>query len=85
VTDQEKAVEGEVVGRAAVVRLLASYGDRPVADVGERIDSLELAWLLHQVEQRYDLVLDLSDADLGRMSTVEVAVTVLRQAIGAHR
>ncbi|MFD1075285.1 hypothetical protein [Longispora fulva] len=61
--------------------MLASYGNRPVEAVAERIDSLELAWLVHQVEQRYDVELDLSDDSLGRMSTVDSAVDVLREAL----
>ncbi|WP_412544328.1 hypothetical protein R8Z50_08220 [Longispora sp. K20-0274] len=61
--------------------MLASYGNRPVEAVAERIDSLELAWLVHQVEQRYDVELDLSDESLGRMSTVDNAVDVLREAL----
>src|SRR5947199_334945 len=44
---------GALPGRDDVVAMLASYGDRPATAVRERIDSLELAWLVHQVEQRY--------------------------------
>jgi len=65
--------------RADVVGMLASFGDRDPAAVGERIDSLELAWLVHQVEQRNGVTLDLSDEDLIRMSTVSEAVEVLRR------
>ncbi|WP_344616363.1 hypothetical protein [Dactylosporangium salmoneum] len=57
--------------------MLATYGDRQPEDVGEGIDSLELAWLVHQLEQHYGTVLDLSDEELARMSTVEGAVEVL--------
>ncbi len=56
--------------------MLASYGDRQPEQVPEAIDSLELAWLIHQVEQRYG-ELDLDDAMLARMSTVTGAVGVL--------
>jgi acyl carrier protein len=69
--------------RSDVVAMLASYGDRPAAAVRDRIDSLELAWLVHQVEQRYGVPLDLSDDELLQMSTVDDAVIVLRKAIGA--
>lgn len=73
---------GTTLDRADVVAMLATYGDRPPAAVRDRIDSLELAWLVHQVEQRYGVALDLSDDDLLRMNTVDEAVTVLRAVIG---
>jgi hypothetical protein len=73
------------VERDDVVAMLASYRDRSPADIGERVDSLELAWLVHQVEQRYGVVLDLDDGTLARMSTVTGAVTVLRDTmVNAH-
>jgi hypothetical protein len=37
--------------RDEVIAMLATYGDRSPEAVRERIDSLELAWLIHQVEQ----------------------------------
>ena len=66
--------------------MLATYRERAVDDIPERIDSLELAWLVHQVEQRYGVVLDLDDDALLRMSTVTDAVAVLGEALadGAH-
>jgi acyl carrier protein len=57
--------------------MLATYGDRPLERVPEAIDSLELAWLLHQIEQHYG-VLDLDDDMIARMSTVTGVVDVLR-------
>jgi len=57
--------------------MLATYGDRQPDQVPEAIDSLELAWLIHQIEQRYG-ALDLDDAALTRMSTVTGALEVLR-------
>ena len=63
--------------RQAVVAMLATYGNREPEAVRERIDSLELAWLVHQVEQRYGVSLDLSDEALARMSTVTGAVEIL--------
>jgi acyl carrier protein len=71
-------------GRAEIIGMLATYGDRRPEDVGEGIDSLELAWLVHQLEQHYgDAVLDLSDDELARMSTVDGAVEVLAGLSGA--
>jgi acyl carrier protein len=56
--------------------MLATYGDRQPEQVPEAIDSLELAWLMHQIEQRYG-ALDVDDDMLARMSTVTGAVNVL--------
>jgi acyl carrier protein len=64
-----------------VIAMLATYGDRSVDAVRESIDSLELAWLVHQVEQRYGRVLELTDDELIRMSTVDGAVAVLGTAL----
>jgi acyl carrier protein len=57
--------------------MLATYGDRQPEQVPEGIDSLELAWLLHQIEQRYG-ALDVDDDMIARMSTVTGAVDVLK-------
>jgi acyl carrier protein len=56
--------------------MLASYGGREPAQVPEAIDSLELAWLMHQLEQRYG-TLDVDDDTIARMSTVTGVVDVL--------
>ena len=68
-------------GRDQVVEMLASYGDRTPEAVPETIDSLELAWLIHQVEQRYGVLLDLSDDELVKMSTIDAATEVLRRTV----
>jgi hypothetical protein len=72
---------GATVGRDDVVAILASFHTRPLEDIPERIDSMELAWLVHQVEQRYRVRLELNDGQLGRMQTVSGAVDVLREVI----
>jgi hypothetical protein len=64
-----------------VVAMLASLGDRPSDAVGGTIGSLEVTWLITQVEQRYGVTLDLSDDQLGQMTTVPAAVAVLRDAL----
>jgi acyl carrier protein len=69
-------------GRAEIIELLAALGERSVDEVRERIDSMELAWLVHQVEQRYGVELD--DDQLDRIGTVDDAVAVLAEAIRAH-
>ena len=68
-------------GREQVVEMLASYGDRTAEAVPETIDSLELAWLIHQVEQRYGVELDLGDDELLKMSTVDAATEVLSRTV----
>ena len=64
--------------RSDVVEMLATYGDRTPENVPEAIDSLELAWLLHQLEQRWG-ALDLDDDMVARMSTVTGVVDVLTE------
>lgn len=64
--------------RSDVVAMLATYGDRQPEQVPEAIDSLELVWLIHQVEQRYG-ALDVDDDVLARMTTVTDVVGVLQE------
>jgi len=56
--------------RSDVVALLATFGDRRPEQVPEAIDSMELAWLIYQLEQRYGALLT-------RMTTVTGVVGVL--------
>jgi hypothetical protein len=67
-------------GRAEIIDWLAGLGERPPG--AERIDSMELAWLVHQVEQRYGVVL--ADEQLERISTVDEAVAVLAEVLTSH-
>lgn len=62
--------------------MLATHTDRAPDAVDDQVDSLQLAWLLHQVEQRYAVELDLTDDELAAMSTVTGATQVLRAALG---
>jgi acyl carrier protein len=71
------------VTREDVLALLAGYDDRDPRDIGEELDSLELAWLVHAAEQRFAISLANDDATLLRMSNVDGAVAVLREALGA--
>jgi hypothetical protein len=66
-----------VLQRSDVVAMLATYGDRQPEQVPEAIDSLELAWLIHQIEQRYG-PLDVDDDMLARMSSVTSVVGLLQ-------
>ena len=72
-----------VPDRAAVLEMLAGYRERDPAEVGEKLDSLELTWLVAQVEQRYGVELDLTDEVFEGMATVTGAVDTLRSAIPA--
>ena len=63
--------------REEVVAMLATFGDRQADQVQESIDSLELAWLVHQIEQRYGRRLDIDDDVLAGMSTVSGVVRLL--------
>jgi hypothetical protein len=67
--------------RDEVVSMLATLGDRPGQEVGDAIGSLEVTWLITQVEQRYGVTLDLSDDQLSQMTTVAAAVITLRDAL----
>ncbi|MET9323102.1 acyl carrier protein [Streptomyces sp. NPDC003038] len=66
-----------------LVRILASYGDRSPADVPDRVDSLEVAWVVHTVEERFGVELDLDDAQLTRMVTLDSVLDVLGSAVAA--
>jgi hypothetical protein len=71
--------------RDDVVDMLAGYGERLPAEVGEELGSLELTWLVAQAEQRYAVLLDLTDEAFAGMTTVTGAVDVLRGAIAVQR
>ncbi|WP_018830026.1 hypothetical protein [Salinispora tropica] len=68
------------LGRVDLVAMLAQLTDRPT-DVPERIGSMELAWLVHLVEQRSDRRLDLTDDQLAGIRTVDDALVVFQTAL----
>jgi acyl carrier protein len=43
---------------------------------------MELAWLVHQVEQRYGV--ELPDEQLERMTTIDAAVALLAEVLPSH-
>jgi hypothetical protein len=65
--------------RAMVIAMLARYDGRTPDQVGERIDSLELAWLVHELQSEHAVHHDFGDAELVAMGTVDGAVAVLRE------
>jgi hypothetical protein len=69
--------------RADLLGILAALGGRDPGAVPEEVGSLELTWAITELEQRYSVVLDLSDEALARVRTVDDAVEVLGAAIAA--
>jgi hypothetical protein len=67
--------------RQAIQEILASFPNRSPGEAIDVNDSLELAWLIHRVEQSHGRELDLDVAQLARMSAVTGVVEVLREAM----
>lgn len=84
-TEPTTTADQPLPDRDAVVAMLAGYGDRQPAEVGEELGSLELTWLVAAAERRYSVLLDLSDETFAAMLTVTGAVDVLRSAIAEQR
>ncbi|MEU7971929.1 acyl carrier protein [Micromonospora sp. NPDC049089] len=71
------------LGRADLMTMLAELTAKPAADVSDRIGSMELAWLVHLVEQRYERRLDLTDEELAGIRTVDDALVVFQASLTA--
>jgi acyl carrier protein len=71
----------EPPGREEVVTILAKLGDRTPDEVTEQIGSLEVAWLISEVEQQYHVILELSDEALAQMVTLSGAVATLAELL----
>lgn len=71
-----------VLARADVIDILAALDGRPADQVVETVESMELAWLVHGVEQRYGRHVDLTIDQLSGIRTVADAVEVLGVALG---
>ncbi len=71
--------------RADVVAMLSELGNRSADSVRDRLSSMDVAWLVHQVEQRYEVELDLDDDELARLRTISDAVEVLGESVRAER
>lgn len=63
--------------------MLAELTAKPAAEVSDRIGSMELAWLVHLVEQRYERRLDITDDELAGIRTVDDALLVFRASLTA--
>ena len=70
-----------VLSKESVLSILAAFGERGPAAVDDMVGSLELTWLITEVEQRYSAVLELSDEELASVHTVDDAASVLSQAL----
>lgn len=87
VTGQSAGISGNAapgntaLDKDAVIAMLAAFGDRAPEAVDDMVGSLELTWLIAEVEQRYSVELDLTDEQLGRIHTVDDATSVLREAL----
>lgn len=68
-----------------VLSILAAFGDRGPVAAQDAIGSLELTWLITEVEQRHGAVLELTDAQLAAVRTVDDAASVLNAALGSLR
>ncbi|MER5705269.1 acyl carrier protein [Micromonospora sp. NPDC020750] len=71
------------LGRADLLTMLAEMTAKPVDQVSDRVGSMELAWLVHLVEQRYDRRLDLTDDQLAGIRTVDDALAVFHACLTA--
>ncbi|WP_329009579.1 acyl carrier protein [Micromonospora rifamycinica] len=71
------------LGRADLVGMLAELTGKPADQIPHRVGSMELAWLVHLVEQRYDVRMDLTDDQLAGIRTVDDALTVFHTSLTA--
>lgn len=69
------------VTREEIVTLLARMGERLPEQVDEELGSLELTWLLSQLEETRGTVLDLTDRQLDGIRTVDDAARVLTDVL----
>ncbi|GLZ35697.1 hypothetical protein Lesp02_78840 [Lentzea sp. NBRC 105346] len=78
VIDRTRATEPP--SRTDVLAVLAEVRGAG-GEVIEDIESMELLWLLNSMEQRYGVTLDIDEANLARMRTVDGAVGVLGSCV----
>lgn len=75
----------DTLDRERLVAMLAPLAHRAQNPDAERLDSMEVAWLVHQVEQQYQVSLDLDDRALAKLHTLTDAVAVLGDSVAAAR
>ena len=81
--DQPDLPGPSTLDRADVLAMLTPLGTRGPDSTLERLSSMEVAWLVHQVEQRYGIELDLDDEQLARLRTITDAVQLLGESVRA--
>jgi hypothetical protein len=64
-----------------VIAILAAFGDRAPESIDDAIGSLELTWLITEVEQRYGVTVELTDEQLAAIHTVDDAAGILRDVL----
>lgn len=65
-------------GREDLLRILATFTERPPEEVGENIDSMRLAWIVHGCEQEHGFHVDLGDPRVAQARTVDELADALR-------
>jgi len=70
--------------RALLLSFLEGYADRG-GRTDESLDSMELSWLIYQVEHRLGVELDLDDDQLGSIEDISSAVEVLEAELRSDR
>ncbi|MFC4033173.1 acyl carrier protein [Streptomyces polygonati] len=65
------------LSRQEVVALLARLGNRSPEQVDEHIGSLELTWLMAELEQEHEVEIDLTEHQFATVRTIDDAVVVL--------
>jgi hypothetical protein len=68
--------------RGVVLEIMAAYGDGATTEVVEPIESLRVAWLIHVIEERFTVELELTDSLFEELTTVDGATNVLVRALG---
>lgn len=64
--------------REDLLRILAAFTERPPEEVGEDIDSMHLAWIVHGCEQDLGFRVDIDDPRVARARTVDELAAALR-------
>lgn len=64
--------------REDLLRILATFTERPPEEVGENIDSMRLAWIVHGCEQDHEFHVDIDDPRVARARTVDELADALQ-------
>lgn len=81
---RETVSDNSAALRDKVLDMLAEYGDKKPSEVPEHVESLQIAWLIHVIEERYRVQLDLTDDVFEQMTTVDGVAAVLGQVLGGE-